>query len=147
MAAWRRKALALFPQLKDRLQGHEGYYSIYFLFADLRALAKEAHENRDGAQLRKVYGFAEWCAHAKSKDLWNPADVSFYEHLVDDDQSHWVDFVSWISPEVRDDVSGLWEWVLKDRPGAYQYLMRLFQASTPKHYLHDVFHSGAIKGL
>ena len=42
MAAWRRRALELFPQLRAELQQPD--YSIYMLFFDLLPTVREAHD-------------------------------------------------------------------------------------------------------
>jgi hypothetical protein len=81
VAVWRRRALELFPQLRRELTGRG--YSPYSLFADLRPLLLAAHDGGDNELLRRIYGFAEWCARQTAKELWNPAGVSFYEHLFD----------------------------------------------------------------
>jgi hypothetical protein len=37
--------------------------------------------------LEKIYGFADWCASQKEKELWNAAGVAFYEHLADSNRT------------------------------------------------------------
>ncbi|MFO0798310.1 MAG: hypothetical protein U0804_12605 [Gemmataceae bacterium] len=81
MAVWRRRALALFPQLGRDLNRRD--YSVYSLFIDLKPLLRAALDAGDEVFIRGVFGFAEWCALSPNKDLWNPAGVAFYEHLFD----------------------------------------------------------------
>ena len=107
MSVWRRKALALFPSLKDELTGDS--YTTYSLFMDLRRMVREAHHDNDEEMLRNIYCFAQWCLRQKSEDMWNAAGVSFYEHLFDDYRSGWHLIVPWLSPTVISDVSSLWE--------------------------------------
>ena len=45
MAAWRRRALEHFPQLRAELQDSD--YSIYMLFFDLLPVVREAHDAAD----------------------------------------------------------------------------------------------------
>jgi hypothetical protein len=68
---WRRKALALFPELRPEVQ--RPGFTIYMLFFDLLPMAPEAHEAGDEERLRRIYGFAEWCFEQKAKDMWNTA--------------------------------------------------------------------------
>src|SRR5689334_17549476 len=59
MAAWRRRALELFPQLREELQQRD--YSIYMLYFDLLPMVREAHNADDTELLSRIYGFAAWC--------------------------------------------------------------------------------------
>lgn len=104
MAFWRRKALAIFPELATEL--NEPKYAIYQLFFDLTPMAEQGHRNRDTDLLGKIYGFAEWCLNQSDKDLWNSAGAAFYEHLFDE-RSMWDQLVPWLSPEVISQVQGL----------------------------------------
>src|SRR5437764_15482473 len=106
MAAWRRRALGLFPELREQLQRRD--FSIYMLFFDLLPMAREAHDTNHAELLRRIYGFAEWCLEQKAKDLWNAAGVAFYEHLFDRWQ-YWGKVVPWLSPRVISECWSLWE--------------------------------------
>jgi hypothetical protein len=106
MAAWRRRALAAFPDLRRELNTRD--YSLYTLFGDLRVLLWEAHDTQDIETLRHIYGLAEWCLTQRVKTLWNPAGVSFYEHIFDR-RRFWESVIPWLSPEVVYMVQGLWE--------------------------------------
>ncbi len=106
MAIWCRKALAAFPDLRQELNRRD--YSLYDLFGDLRTLLWEAHDTRDIETLRQIYGFAEWCMSQRAKTLWNPAGVSFYEHIFDR-RRLWEQVIPWLSPQVLHMVRGLWE--------------------------------------
>ncbi|MDJ0522495.1 MAG: hypothetical protein QNJ90_10545 [Planctomycetota bacterium] len=79
MAAWRRRALESFPDLRTQLNTQD--FTTYDLFRELVARAHDAHDQRDESRLDAIYGFAEWCFDQKAKDLWNAAGVSFYEDL------------------------------------------------------------------
>lgn len=114
MATWRRKVLALFPDLRLDVQRPD--FSIYMVFFDLLPRVREAHQDGDIETLRRVYGFAEWCfEQKKAKDLWNAAGVAFYEHLFDSHRSLWPEFVRWLSPRVIEGCWGLWEWRLSEK--------------------------------
>jgi hypothetical protein len=81
MSVWRRKAIECLPELKKEFERPD--ISIYGVFFELLPCAVESHKNNDIVQLRKIYGFAEWCLSQNEKDLWNAAGVCFYEHLAD----------------------------------------------------------------
>ena len=106
MAAWRRRALELFPQLRRELNDRE--YTVYLLFFDLKPLLREAHDAGDTELLRRIYGLAEWCSQQSAKDLWNAAGVAFYEHLFDY-PAYSERVIPWLSPRVVSTHWGLWE--------------------------------------
>lgn len=110
MANWRRKVLALFPDLRHDVQRRD--FTIYMVFFDLLRRLREAHQEGDTETLRRIYGFAEWCFEQKAKDLWNAAGVALYEHLFDSHHSLWGEFVRWLPPRVVKGCWGLWEWRL-----------------------------------
>ena len=112
MASWRRKVLALFPDLRVDVQRPD--FSIYMVFFDLLPRVRDAHQDGDTETLRRIYGFAEWCFEQKAKDLWNAAGVAFYEHLFDSHRSLWPEFIRWLSPRVVEGCWGLWEWRLSE---------------------------------
>jgi hypothetical protein len=107
MAAWRRKLIALFPDLRAVVC--EADYTTYSAFFDLLPRCRDAHTRSDIAELSRIYGFAEWCLNQKSEKLWNPAGVCFYEHLFDSSSSLWSEIIPWLSPAVIASCMGLWE--------------------------------------
>src|SRR4051794_38740887 len=111
MSSWRRKVLALFPDLREEAERPD--FNIYFAFFALLPRVREAHLAGDTETLRNIYGFAEWCFKQRAKDIWNAAGVAFYQHLFDSHPSLWREFVRWLSPRVVRDCWGLWEWRLK----------------------------------
>ena len=82
MAAWRRRALELFSELKNDLFSCK--YSTYQLFVALRHMVWRVHDAGDETTLRAIYGFPAWCRSHRSGEAWNAAGVSFYEHLFDE---------------------------------------------------------------
>lgn len=110
MATWRRKFLALVPDLRREAQ--RPGFNAYQAFFELLPRVRKAHRDGDTETLRRIYGFAEWCFEQKAKELWNPAGVAFYEHLFDSHRSLWPEFVRWLSPRVVEGCWGLWEWRL-----------------------------------
>lgn len=116
MSAWRRKALALFPE--DRREIEDPRTSIYLVFM-LHALpaVRAEHDAGTSDRLPALYGFAEWCLRQKAKDIWNAAGVSFYEHVFDGPKADWSRVVPWLSQYAVDNCAGLWEW----RLGANDY--------------------------
>ena len=85
MSNWRRRALALFPDLRDEIQ--DGCANIYTVFFALLPRCREAHRDGDEAELEKIYSYAAWCSRHKARNLWNAAGVCFWEHLPDDAQT------------------------------------------------------------
>lgn len=110
MANWRRKVIALFPDLRRDVQRRD--FTVYMVFFELLPAVRRAHQEDDVDKLRRIYAFAEWCFRQKAKDLWNAAGVAFYEHVFDDSRSLWPEVVKWLSPQVVTGCWGLWEWRL-----------------------------------
>lgn len=110
MAAWRRRAMEAFPELRQELRDRE--FSVYMLFFELLPLAREAHATSDTVTLKKIYGFAEWCLRQKAEALWNAAGVAFYEHVFDE-RRLWKAVLPWLSPWVIDTCEPLWENMLE----------------------------------
>ena len=106
MSTWRRKALELFPDLRNEIQ--RGDSTIYTVFFELLPRCRQAHLDGNEEELRKIYGYAEWCHHQTAEDLWNAAGVSFYEHLGDYEETR-TEMKKWIPPDIFEDVSGLLE--------------------------------------
>src|SRR4051812_38855345 len=99
MAVWRRRALEQFPELRNELNRRD--YNVYFLFFDLLPMSEDAHDRSDTEMLSRIYTYAEWCLSQHSKELWDPAAVSFYEHVFDrSDEGHRAKVAAWLSPFV-----------------------------------------------
>jgi hypothetical protein len=81
MSAWRKKAIALFPDLRQEFE--ERNATIYSVFFALLERLRKATDKQEIEEIAKIYGFAEWCFRQKATALWNAAGVAFYEHLVD----------------------------------------------------------------
>lgn len=126
MATWRRKLVYLFPEKRKEIETE--YSSLYLFYLDFLPLTHEAHEKNDENFLKKIYGFSEWCCNQEAKDLWNPAGVSFYEHLFDIKRIYWEDVISWLSDDVIDMHKGLWEMFLEE--DCYQDLVSLLNQRT-----------------
>jgi hypothetical protein len=141
MASWRRKAAALFPQLRREIQRRE--FSIYSLYFELLPLSRAAHESGDAETLRRIYGFAEWCFRQKAKNMWNAAGVAFYEHVFDGKKSGWSEVVPWLPPNVVRDCWVLWEARLTELE--LVEIRRLLDAATPKRYLEARLTTGEAK--
>jgi hypothetical protein len=107
MAAWRRRALELLPELRKEIETEA--FSPHALFFELLPFVRNAHAQDDDDALRRAYSFAQWCHHQRrGSDLPNAVGVSFYEHLFDD-WSHHRAVVPWLSPTVRRDIWPLWQ--------------------------------------
>jgi len=65
-----------------------------------------SHKANSIDHLQKIYDFAEWCFRQKSKDLWNAAGVSFYEHLGDYPETR-QEMWRWVKPDIYNDIRGL----------------------------------------
>jgi hypothetical protein len=106
MSAWRRKALELFPDLRRDIEDPDA--SVMSIFFDLLPRCRAAHDRNDSDELKRIYGFADWCASQKEKELWNAAGVGFYEHLADSTQT--LDAIPlWVKKQVFEDIAGLLE--------------------------------------
>jgi len=105
MSAWRRRIIDQFPEIageRDTLQG------LYLVFGWLLRRAIDAHRAEDRSSLVKIYDFAAWCARSSNQELWNPAGVSFYEHLPDHALTR-AGIVDWVPPDVFRNVANLLE--------------------------------------
>ena len=142
MSIWRRKALVLFPELKDEL--NTGDYSIYQLYFDILPMEQEAHDHDDREKLRRIYGFAEWCLSQPDQELWNPAAVAFYEHLFDESRL-WSKVIPWLSRDVIKMVQELWQERLgKD---GYQKLLKALAAQADETKEQNIFSTGEIERI
>lgn len=104
MSTWRKKAIECAPELKKEFEQPD--ISLYTVFMELLPLLRQAHTDKDLERLRKIYDFAEWCFKQKDEKLWNPAGVSFYEHLADTDITY-LQFTNWIKKEIYFDIRDL----------------------------------------
>ena len=103
MAAWRRRALELFPQLRQELTGRD--YSVYLLFFELKPMLTGAFDVDDEILVRRIFNFAEWCSRQTAWELWNAAGVAFYEHVFDEPQ-YSDRVIPWLSPRASSSTTG-----------------------------------------
>ena len=104
MSTWRQKAIECAPELKKEFEQPD--LNLYTVFMELLPLLRQAHNDKDYERLKKIYDFAEWCFKQKDEKLWNPAGVSFYEHLADTDETY-LQFTNWIKKEIYFDIRDL----------------------------------------
>lgn len=105
---WRTKASTELPEL-DHALGEN--WSVHVFFTELLDLVVEAHRHDENDELRRGYGFANWCLEQPGRFLANAAVVSFYEHLFDDwDLRESV--ARWLPDGIGERVRPLWEWRL-----------------------------------
>lgn len=109
MATWRRRALAVFPELRADLS-LPGATLITFGW-HMVEVVRCAHAEGDIATLRRIYGYALWCHRQRAPALWNAVGVAFYEHLLDR-PADWRAVLAWLAPEVIESAWPLWEWRL-----------------------------------
>jgi hypothetical protein len=112
MATWRRIALESFPHLRGLIQDPEVYTFMFFSMLVDEAWKAHDVDNRD--LLRRIYGYAEWALNHPAEELWNPAGVSFYEHLFlhRKDRADWEKALHYITLDAIHIVWSLWEWFL-----------------------------------
>jgi hypothetical protein len=111
MSTWRRKALKLFPDLRGEIEDRNT--SVMSLFFELLPRCRSAHDRGDSEELKRIYGFADWCASQKAKGLWNAAGVGFYEHLADSHRT--LETIPlWVRKPIFEDIAAL----LESRVGA-----------------------------
>lgn len=78
------------------------------LFVELLPRCRDAHDRGDSEELKRIYGFADWCASQEAKELWNAAGVGFYEHLADSGLT--FDAIPlWVRRPIFEDIAGLLE--------------------------------------
>jgi len=97
---WRQLAKSLVPDVYE--DTFEKKPSTYAFFRYLRDACREAHEADDSQRLCKIYAFAYWAFDHPSKNLWNPAGVTFFEDLFSDCKS--ADEVNSIAVWLRKDI-------------------------------------------
>jgi hypothetical protein len=112
MSTWRRKAIELFADLRNEIQ--HGEATIYTVFFELLPRCRQAHRDGNEEELQKIYGYTEWCFRQKTKDLWNAAGVSFYEHLGDYKETRDA-MHKWVKPDIFEDVAGLLEYRMGEK--------------------------------
>lgn len=98
--------MELFPDLRRDLTEQDS--SVYSLFFDLKPLLRDAFDRDDAELVRRIFGFAEWCAAQTAQPLWNAAGVAFYEHLFDY-PAYSEHVVPWLSSVVVYTHWWLWE--------------------------------------
>ena len=103
MSTWRRKAIALFPELVTELGDYDNPRHEFFF--RLSTMAVDAHTEHDDVALRRIHGFAEWSLH-QSEELWRDAALGLYEDLFA--QVAWRDIVPWLSPFVIEQIRKTW---------------------------------------
>lgn len=108
MSAWRRKAIAVFPDLRRDL--HDRSFSYYMLFFDLLPMVRQAHATHDVPTLRAIYDYAAWCfkQEHRAPHLFNAVCVAFYEHLFDHHED-WDAVSAWLTPTIAAAVWPLWK--------------------------------------
>jgi hypothetical protein len=106
MSAWRHRALEAFPEQRRLVEAPET--TLHQLFFELLPWCRQAHKSNDVAALKRIYDFAHWCSIQPEKELWNPAGVSFYEHLADA-RITLEAMPRWVPRGTFDDVAGLLE--------------------------------------
>jgi hypothetical protein len=140
MSSWRRKAIALFPELTSDLNA-VGMKPFDF-FMELEEMAISAHASGDVATLRRVHGFAEWCLHHPG-ELWDRAGISFYENLFD--AVTWEKIVPWLSPFVVGEIKKTWALgVNGEKIGEFD---RMVEMRREFYYREHVFSTGEIDAL
>jgi hypothetical protein len=97
MSTWRRKAIQIFPDLRQEFE--KPGFNIYGVFFELLPRVRDAHARDDMAELRRIYGFARWCFEQEHGDLSNAAAVAFYEHLVDERGTR-EEIPRWLPPKI-----------------------------------------------
>jgi hypothetical protein len=105
VANWRRLALLLWPEHRVRIE--RDWFSIYAAFFDLLPRVRQAHDDDDDDELRRIYSFGEWCIRSGDHDLMNAAGTAFYE-LIFKSRRHGAMAVPWLSDLVVETVGVLW---------------------------------------
>ena len=139
MSGWRRKAIALFPELADRLGRGSRPEE---LFADLLTLVENRHGSNEADVvdlLGRVHGFAEWCLR-QGGGLWQAAGIGFYEDLFDE-VADWSTIVPWLSPYVVAQLETTWVARYPDRTTE---LAALVSSRADHRYRNGAYWTGAV---
>ena len=110
MSAWRRKAIALFPEHRAAWAVPDVPLREVFFRLELDAPAHHRRWAADPADaeaadfLARLYGFAEWCLGEPA--LWNEAAVGFLENITG--VVPFDALVPWLSPAMREAVTQTW---------------------------------------
>jgi len=110
MAVWRRRALAIFPELRRRLERRDIHIADVFTVRVLPQF-RLALEVGDERRLRELLDFAEWCLSQTSWELSSAAGCSFYWHVFDR-PAKITDVVKWLTPNVIHRCQSMWMRVL-----------------------------------
>src|SRR5918994_4421240 len=127
MSTWRRKALELFPDLRNSLKSADTT-AMLFLF-ELGSEADRAHRAEYNARLETIYSFAEWCARQPAKELWNAAGVGFYEHVFDEPGIR-EKVAPWLPNDIRAVHEGLWQLPLE--PDDFATVKKILEKTPPR---------------
>lgn len=111
MSSWVHKVLDIAPELREEVEAPDA--SLYSVFRELVPLTVEAHLSNDRERLGKIYAFAAWCLEQPDEEIWNPAGVSFYEHLADHPETRFA-LVHWVSRRHYDEIRDLLRRRMKD---------------------------------
>lgn len=110
MSAWRRKAIALFPEHRTEWNARDHPLREVFHRLESDACAMHARWARDPGDaeaadfLARLYGFAEWCLVQPA--LWNDAAIGFVEDITG--LVPFDTLVPWLSPALREAVTDTW---------------------------------------
>jgi len=147
MSAWRRKALALFPEF--RVEWAVADFPLREVFNRLEMVAPDHHArwSRDSADaeaadfLERLYGFAEWCLHQPA--LWNDAAIGFLENITS--VVPFDALVPWLSPAMREAVEQTWALgVSGERRPKWQ---RAVEGCTESPWRRTVYQTAAVEAL
>lgn len=100
MSSWRQKAIECLTESRKDFEDYGT--SIYTAFSELLPAAVNFHRTNRSDRLQKIYDFAEWCFQQKTRDLWNAAGVSFYEHLGNYAETR-REMSTWVKPHIYRD--------------------------------------------
>lgn len=147
MSAWRRKAIALFPEhWADFAQPASRLSDVFLaLLADATRAHAAPDDDPDAARvLRRVHGYAEWCMRQEG-ELWNQAAIGFYENLLGSSGVPWERIAPWISPYAAEQIEGTWALGIEgERAPQFRAALRERHRA---HYRTHVYSTGEIEVL
>ncbi len=114
MSLWRREALARFPELHREIADADGL--TLFWFEIQHGLFQPAYASRPPKpeMIARVFRYAHWCLTHRSIEVRTAVVVSFYEHLMDDNNMR-RDMPRWIAQEDFDLLCFAWEYSTKEK--------------------------------
>lgn len=99
MSAWRRKAIEMFPHLRNLL--NDSQTSVGIVFGDIEERLEGLYKQGKLTEVKKCFDFVEWCYQQKNApDLHSAASVFYCDHVGYDDEIIREVLVKFLNPSI-----------------------------------------------